>query len=182
MEIDAREGHQGRVEHDGDPPVRVVEKRERCHRARLDAERLAQQLGRAERQTPRRADRLVQPLQVDGGLVARDDEEQAALLVLEEQVLGMPARERCLDRPRLRHGEDRRVLRRLGGDAELFEEGEEIGRGGGGHGGALSGAASSGRRAPAQARTPPVGRSGIGDDRAGPGPSRKDRPLNSRGG
>jgi hypothetical protein len=132
MEIDAREGHQRCVEHHRDPPGRVVEEREGRHRAGLDAEHLAQLLRGAEREPPRGSDRAVHPLEVDRRLVLGRDEEKAALLVLDEQVLGMRPRDAGFHGPRFGDREDRFVLDGLGGDpesAEIIQEtlGSEVG-------------------------------------------------------
>jgi hypothetical protein len=97
------------------------------HRAGLDAKDLAQLLGRAEGQPARRAERLVQALQVDPRLGMRDDEEDAALLVLEEQVLRVKARDFLLDRLRLGDREHRHMLVGPRRDAEALEQGEEVG-------------------------------------------------------
>ena len=75
----------------------------------------------------------MQPFQVDARLVARDDQEETVLAVLQEQVLRMSAGDRRLDGARFRDREHGRVLERLGGDAELVQEGEKIGGSGSGH-------------------------------------------------
>ena len=112
------------VEHDLDAPRRVVDQRERRHRAGDDAEHLHQQLGPAERKA-RRAERLRQRLQVDRALVQRDDQPQLGLLVLEEQALAMAARQVAAVSLRFGDGEHRRVLvgRRL--DAEIGQAFEQ---------------------------------------------------------
>src|SRR5204862_4581840 len=61
------------------------------------------------------------------------DKEQPAFLVLEEQVLGVPAGQLALELGAFSHGEHRLVLQRSGGDAELIEAGEQV-LSGGGHG------------------------------------------------
>ena len=61
----------------------------------------------------------------------RHDKEQAVLLVLEEQVLGMPAGQLALEPGAFRHREHGLVLERLGVDAELGEAGEQVLSGGG---------------------------------------------------
>ena len=60
----------------------------------------------------------VQVLQVDGRFLGRDHQEERVLLVLEEQVLGVGARNLAAERLRLLDGEERRMLDRGGGDAE----------------------------------------------------------------
>ena len=67
------------------------------------------------------------------GAAQRHDKEQPVLLVLEEQVLGVPAGQLALQLGAFRHREHRLVLERLGGDAELGEAGKQV-LSGGGHG------------------------------------------------
>ena len=61
----------------------------------------------------------------------RHDKEQAALLVLEKQVLGVPAGQLALQPGAFRHREHGLVLDRLGIDAEFGEAGEQVLAGGG---------------------------------------------------
>ena len=67
------------------------------------------------------------------GVAQRHDKEQPVLLVLEEQVLGVPAGQLALELGAFGHREHRLVLQRSGGDAELIEAGEQV-LSGGGHG------------------------------------------------
>jgi hypothetical protein len=95
---------------------------------------VAQKVGGAEGQSAGGSERFVQPLEVDHRLVPRGDQEQAALAVLQEQVLGVRAGDRRLDRPRLGDGEHRLVGVRVGPDAERGEAGEQLVGSGGRHG------------------------------------------------
>ena len=90
-------------------PARVVDGAERRHRAGLDAEHLAQQLGRAEREAAGGAEQPVQRLEVDRGVLQRGDQKKRALLVLEEQVLGVAAGDLAAQRLRLLDREQRRM-------------------------------------------------------------------------
>src|SRR5215212_589511 len=131
VEIDRIAAHQRLVDDERHPPLAVGDEPEGRQRAGLDAEDQAQLLGRAEGQATGGADRLVQPLEVDAGSGLGDDEEEAALLVLEEQVLRMPARDLVLDRLRFRDREDRDMLIGPRLDAEALKEREEVGGRGG---------------------------------------------------
>src|SRR5262245_61845347 len=64
-------------------------------------------------------------------------QEQDALLVLQEQVLGVSARQLALELGALGHGEHRRVLDGIGGDPELGQAREQV-LAGGRHGDARS--------------------------------------------
>ena len=68
-------------------------------------------------------------LEVDGGVVLGGDEEEAALLVLHEQVLRWAPGHLLLDRLRFGHREDGRVLHGLGRDAERGKAIQELLRG-----------------------------------------------------
>ena len=65
------------------------------------------------------------------GAAQRHDKEQPALLVLEEQVLGVPAGQLALQPGAFRDREHRLVLDRLGGDAEVGQAGKQVLAGGG---------------------------------------------------
>ena len=86
--------HQRRVEDDRDPRRPVVDEAEGGDRARRHAERLDEEFGLPKESRPDAPIRLMQALQVDRRLLASDDEEERVLLVLEEQVLGVGARDR----------------------------------------------------------------------------------------
>ena len=161
VKIEPRMRHHGGVEHHGDPPGGVVDRRERRHRAGLDAERLAHQVGRAEREAAVCAKRAVQRFQLDRGVLERAHQEQRALLVAQEQVLGVAARDLAAQRPRFLDREQRRVRHRCMGDAEPVEIGEQV-VGGRGHGAGIgigSSASYAGRRRQCKFR-PQSGRSG----------------------
>ena len=55
-----------------------------------------------------------------------DDKEQAILLVLEKQVLGVPARQLALQFGAFRNSENGWVLHGLGADAERGQAGEQV--------------------------------------------------------
>jgi len=59
-------------------------------------------------------------------MAERHDQEQRALLVLEKQVLGVPAGELALQPGALRDSEHRRVLDGLGLDPQLGEAREQL--------------------------------------------------------
>jgi len=65
-------------------------------------------------------------LQVDAAFLERDDEPETGLLILEEEALAVPARQRAAQRLRLLDGEDRRVGVGLVRDAEPVQFGEEL--------------------------------------------------------
>ena len=113
------------IENDRHPMSLVVDEGKRRDRAGRHAQNLHQQLGLAEAEAVA-AERLVQALEVDMCTAERDDKEQAALLVLEKQVLGVPARQLALQLGAFRHRENGRVLDRLGVDAELGQAGEQV--------------------------------------------------------
>ena len=87
---------------------------------------------------PVAAERLVQGLEVDMCMAQRHDKEQAVLLVLEEQVLGVPAGQLALQLGAFRHREHGRVLDRLGCDAEVGEARKQVLSGGGHRGWTLT--------------------------------------------
>src|SRR5580704_17103992 len=108
MKVEHRVAHPGSVEHNRDEPAGIVDDRERGHRAGLDAEEFAHELGRAEREPPRSAEKPVQRAQFDLGVLTRHDEKRRALFVAQEQVLGMPAGDRTAQPARLPDGKCRR--------------------------------------------------------------------------
>ena len=93
MAVDDRMRHQRLVEHHGDTLGRVVHGRERGDGTGLDAEHLAHLIGRAEREAPGGTEPPVQRLELDCGVLERRDQVERALLVLQEQVLGVAARD-----------------------------------------------------------------------------------------
>src|SRR5215813_7115371 len=131
MTVDGCVAHQGGIEHNAHAPLAVVHRRERRDRAGLDAERCAQEVGGAEREAAGGGEAPVQRFQLDHRILERRDQEQRPLLVLEEQVLGVAARNGSAQLLRLLDGEQRGMRHRRVGDAEPVEEGEEVGRSGG---------------------------------------------------
>jgi hypothetical protein len=125
--------HHGGIEHHAHPDVGVVQRRERGDGAGLDAERRAQELGRAEREAAAGAEPAVQRLELDRRIFERHHQEQGVLLVLEEQVLGMAAGDLAAQRARLLDREHRRMGHGRVRDAEPVEIREQV-VGGGGHG------------------------------------------------
>ena len=69
----------------------------------------------------------MQRLQLDRGVLQRGDEEQRALLVAQEQVLGVAAGNAAAQAPRLLDREQRRMADRRVRDAEAVEGGEKLG-------------------------------------------------------
>jgi len=131
MTVERLVAHQGGIEHHAHAPLAVVHRRERRDRAGLDAKRRAHEVGGAEGEAAGGGEAPMQRFQLDHRILERRDQEQCPLLVLEEEVLGMAARNGSAQLLRLFDGEQRRVRHRRVGDAEPVEEGEEIGRGGG---------------------------------------------------
>src|SRR5665213_1563074 len=113
------------LQHHCDAARAIVDRGERGDAARPHAQRLAEELGRAEREA-RRAQAVGQRLQVDAAFLERDDEPQPAFPVLEEKALAMPARQRAAQRLRLLHGENRRLVVGAVRDAQHVEPGEEF--------------------------------------------------------
>src|SRR6478735_934020 len=117
--------HQVGVEYHGHLPGQVVDDGEGRYRAGLDAEARPQLLSRTEREATRGADCHMGPFKVDGGLVPGGDEEVAAFLVLDEEVLRVSPRNGGLDRSRFRDREHGGVLDGLGADAERIQMRQE---------------------------------------------------------
>ena len=86
----------------------------------------SQEFGGAEGDAPLRADFLVHALEVDDRLLAEDEQEQLALLVLDEQVLGVSAGNVAAQRPRILDRMERRMLDGFGLDSEGGEIGDEV--------------------------------------------------------
>lgn len=68
----------------------------------------------------------MQGFQVDLGLVLGDEQEQPALAVLEEQVLGLAALDPASEKLRFRDGEHRRMIQRLVPNSERVQKAEQI--------------------------------------------------------
>ena len=98
MKVEHLVRHHGGVEHHRDAAGVVVDGGERGHRAGLDAEQFAHQLGRAEREPAGRAQQPVQRFQLDRRVFQRHDQESRTLLVAQEQVLGVAAGDRAAQR------------------------------------------------------------------------------------
>lgn len=113
------------IENNRHPASLVIDKGEWCHRAGRHAQDLHQQIWLAKAEAVA-GKRLVQTLEVDMCTAERHDKEQTAFLVLEKQVLGVPAGELALQLGAFRHREDGGVLDRLGVDAEFGKAGEQI--------------------------------------------------------
>ncbi len=113
------------VKHQPDPMVLVIDQGEQGHRARPHSQGLEQALLAAKRQAGRAYGRG-QDLQVDPRLTQRRDQPELALGVLEEQILGVAARQGGLDLFALAYPEHRRMLERHVGDAVRVEEGEQV--------------------------------------------------------
>ena len=125
VKIEAFLSQHRRIEDDFETPRRGIDEREGSDGASLDAQHLGQQIGLAEAQPPR-ADHARYGLEVDAGILEADNEVESALLVLEEQVLGMGAGDLAAQALCFSDGEDRRVLARLGSDSEAGKAGHEI--------------------------------------------------------
>ncbi len=96
-------------QHHGDRAGAIVHHRKRGHRARLHAQALGQQLGAAEGEIAAGADHMAQRLQIDLGVFRHGDQPLVALLVAQEQVLDMRARQGAAQRLRFGHRVQRRV-------------------------------------------------------------------------
>src|SRR5262245_46904341 len=125
--------HHGGIEHYAHAPLGVIHCRKRGDRAGLDAQRRAHELGRAEREAAGGLQQPMQRFELDHRVLERGDEVERALLVPEEQILGMAAGNSAAQRLRLLDSEQRRMRHRAVRDLQAVEEGEEIG-GRGGHG------------------------------------------------
>jgi hypothetical protein len=122
MKVEPLMAHHRLIQDDANLARFVVDRAERRDRARPHAPDLFKQLRRAEGNAPLGADFLVHALQIDGRLFAEDEQEQAVLLVLDEQVLRMPSRDVAAQRPRVLHGMEGRMLD--GGD--FYRQGREV--------------------------------------------------------
>lgn len=124
----------GLVEHNFDAARRIIDRGERRHGPRLDSQRLAQEVGRAERKTAAGAEPAMQRLQLDRGVLEGDDELERPALVLEEEIFRVAAGNLLLQVMRFRDGEYRRMADGAVLDLQAVEKGEQIVRGCG-HGG-----------------------------------------------
>ena len=131
MEVEPLMAQHLSVEHDRNALFAIVDRAERRHRARLDPPDLFEQFGGAKRNSPLRANLFVHALKVDDRFLAEHEQENTALLVFDEQVLGMSAGNVAAQSLQILDREQRRMLDRLGRDAEVAEIGEQVfGRGG----------------------------------------------------
>jgi hypothetical protein len=125
MTIDLREVHQRLVYHYGiEPAGCLVEECESRDRAGLDTEHVFEELRLAEAEAAK-AKLLRQRLEVDPGILLGDHQNQVAVLVFQEQILGVSAGDRAAQALGLLHGKHRHVLDRGRGDAEFFEPCEQ---------------------------------------------------------
>src|SRR5215471_8438285 len=90
--VDRFVAHQRSIEHHAHAPLGIVHRRERRDRAGLDAERRPHEVGGAEGEAAGGGEPPVQLFQLDHRVLEGRDQEQRPLLVLEEQVLCMTAR------------------------------------------------------------------------------------------
>ena len=122
--------HHGGVKNKCHPAGFVVDRGERGHRAGLDAECLAQELGRAEGEAAAAAQTSMQRLELDHGVFERCQEYERPLLVLEKQIFGMRTRDAPAQCSRLLDREQRNMRDRPMRDAKTIEQGEQVlGRG-----------------------------------------------------
>src|SRR5262249_51639222 len=91
-----------------------------------------QEVGRAEREAAGSAEPPVQGFELDRRVLERGDEEERALLVAQEEVLGVATRNLAAQRLRLPDREEGRMRHGAVRDTELIEQREQVG-GGGGH-------------------------------------------------
>jgi hypothetical protein len=130
MKVELRMRHHCGIEDHRDPMGLVIYDREWGHRTRLDAEKLAHQIGRAERKTATGAKKPVQRPQVDGRFLARNHKIRRTLLVAQEQVFGMPAGNRAPKIAPLLDRENRWMGHGPVRYAEIVQKGEKlVGRG-----------------------------------------------------
>ena len=131
MAIDVLERRERRVDQDLDTAMRVVDRGEGRDRAGLDAQILQQSIRLAEGEPPRRADAVMQVLQVDVGVMLGNREKQPTLFVDEKEILGVGAVKpvikaaRLLDREQRFMGDSSRL------DPKPLEIGEQVFRRGG---------------------------------------------------
>jgi hypothetical protein len=104
----------------------VVHQSEWRDRAGRHPELLHEELRLAERQAAGGADAAVEMLEVDHGVLAGNDEEEGALLVLEEEVLAVRAGDCAAQRLRLLDGEHRRMVDRRSRDPQARKIVEEV--------------------------------------------------------
>ncbi len=111
VEIDRIGGQQGGVNDEGDLPAGIIHQRKGGDRAGTDAQHF-KQVRLAGKGQALATDQLVQTVDADRRIAQRRDQHEAASLVLEEEILGMPAGQAGLDRLALIHREDRRMIQR----------------------------------------------------------------------
>ena len=99
---------------------------ERGHRPRLDPERLPQEVSGAEGEAATGAEATMQRSQFDDRVFERHDQEERALLVPEEEVLGVPAPYGSAQRLRFLDRKQRRMAHRPVRNPEPIEEREEV--------------------------------------------------------
>jgi hypothetical protein len=117
--------HHPGIQHNVDAFFRVVDETEGGDRARLHTQHLPQELRPAERKAAR-ADPGGGGLQVNLRLLEADDEPKIALVVLQKQVLAMPARDLAPQGAGLLDGVDGRVVAGGGFDPEALQPGKQF--------------------------------------------------------
>src|SRR5208337_2890117 len=85
-----------------------------------------EQLRRAKGHAPLSANLLMHALEIDGRVFVQDEEEEAALFVLDEQVLGVASGNFAAQRLRFLHRMERRMLDGRGFYRQRGEGGEQI--------------------------------------------------------
>ena len=116
---------------------RCADQTKRRHRAGRQFQHLLQRF-RPRKGEARRAKGLFQPRQVGPLVGQHDDQPEATLAVLDEQVLAVQAWDFVVPMAALLHGEEGRVSHGAVLDAQLVQQGEEFVRGRGhGYGTAL---------------------------------------------
>ena len=125
MAVDAVMVHQGGIDHDADAFLSIVDEGEGGHGASRHTQHSHQKLRFAEAQAGA-AQGFVQGFQIDRGGALGDDQEQAVFRVLEEQILGMSAREGPLEAGAFRDGKNCGMIDGGRGYPKLIEAREEV--------------------------------------------------------
>src|SRR5579862_4504094 len=123
--------HHGSVKHDSDAQSRVVDYREGCHRAGLDTNEVAHQVGGAKGKPPRSAEQSMQRPQLNHRVFKRYDEVHGSLFVAQKQILGVRAGNFAAHRLGLFDREQGLMADGLVRDAEAIQVGKKLVRRGG---------------------------------------------------